>query len=197
MERQERAAQFVFGTHENKEIQTLPNGATDVKETPFPLEGKTISVVWSSKSDEPVFSQDNGQELSEAEHNAMLKEWNKVKDMKQGPFEEAINGIPLELNKEVPLDEATLIKMLNIGDQDLNVSKPTIVFTEVREHGGVQCGVFTIDVDFAPKQNELNMTMAMKGTLILSIDGMDLHALTMEGPMTLSAKGAKMAKRWK
>ena len=29
-----------LGTHENKEIQTLPNGATDVKETPFPLEEK-------------------------------------------------------------------------------------------------------------------------------------------------------------
>ena len=68
---------------------------------------------------------------------------------------------------------------------------PPLCLQRYVKHGGVQCGVFTIDVDFAPKQNELNMTMAMKGTLILSIDGMDLHALTMEGPMTLSAKGVK------
>ena len=192
--KKKRVAHFKFGEHEDIDIQTLPDGTSEVKEKPFVLEGKTISVHWTSKSEAPQFIQENAEALTAEEEAAMTKEWNEVTDMKQGALEKALDGLPLELNKEVPLDEATLIEMLKIKDDNLNVSTPTISFTEIREHAGESCGVFTVNVGFQPKENELNINMDMKGTVLLSIDGMDLHSLTMEGPMTVSASQVQQGK---
>lgn len=189
--KKKRVALFQFGEHDDKDIQTLPDGTSEVKEKPFVLEGQNISVLWTSKSDAPVFTKEDGTPLSSEEEAAMTTEWNEVKNMKQGAFEKAIAGVPLEVNKEVPIDEDTLIEMLGIKDDDLNVSEPKLAFTEIRDHAGESCGVFTVNVVFQPKENQLNINMAMEGTVLVSIDGMDIHALTMEGPMTVSASGVQ------
>ena len=192
--KKKRSAIFSYQDNGSYDKQTDPEGKTQERKKPYNLDGLSFAIEWSAKTDEVTITTAEGEPVSESQQKLVMKDWKGLPTQRPaGPLENLLGKAPLTPGDELVFDKATLDQMMNMddGDEEFTLQNPKLVFKEVREHAGVECGVFELSMTMVGAKDGMHMNMNMAGEFIVGVDNLQLHHLKMSGPLTMNAEQTK------
>ena len=181
-----KVAAISYGRSGSRESQTTPDGKTEVSDDPSPVSGKSFDVTWSAGG-EPQIRYAAGGEPPEAERSVVLEDWASLTATEPSDFEAALAGKSVAVGAPLTSDGEVMARLLSLDDDELSVRDATMTLREITRHGGQRCGVFDLELTIVGADAEMNMTMTAKGEAIVGVDGLQPHAVTLAGPVALSA----------